>query len=35
MIWVGVLAGLIIGLTFGMVITCFIIIDKKLEELEK
>lgn len=35
MIWIGVLAGIIIGLALGMVITCAIVIDSKMNDLEE
>lgn len=35
MVWVGVLAGLIIGLALGMVVTCAIVIDSKTNDLEE
>ena len=35
MTWLWFLAGIVVGLAFGMVVTCAIIIDSKMNDLEE
>lgn len=34
MVWVGFLAGIIVGIALGVMITCIVVISKKADELE-